>query len=59
MIAEKDVHARAELLEVSPSATQDAPELWQRLIHPEDRAATQRLLSDHLEQNWPFSERDL
>jgi len=31
------------------------PELWQELVHPDDRDATLVLLSDHLEQDWPFS----
>jgi two-component system, NtrC family, sensor kinase len=30
-------------------------ECWQDLIHPEDRAATQKLLGEHLEQGWPFT----
>jgi two-component system NtrC family sensor kinase len=84
-----DLAAKAELLELLMSATQDgildwnlvtnhanynprwqlllgfddnelagraeAPELWQELIHPDDRPATAKLLSDHLDQNWPFS----
>ena len=31
------------------------PKLWQELVHPDDREAVLTLLSDHLEQNWPFS----
>jgi PAS domain S-box-containing protein len=33
----------------------DAPTLWQELVHPDDRDAILALLSDHLEQGWPFS----
>jgi signal transduction histidine kinase len=33
----------------------ESPELWQELVHPDDRPAVLRLLSDHLEQGWPFS----
>ncbi len=33
----------------------DAPKLWQELVHPDDRDAILTLLSDHLEQGWPFS----
>jgi signal transduction histidine kinase len=32
-----------------------SPELWQELIHPDERAATIQLLNDHLEQDWPFN----
>jgi signal transduction histidine kinase len=34
---------------------QHAPELWQELLHPDDRAPILALLADHLEQGWPFS----
>ncbi len=37
------------------SGRAETPELWQELIHPDDRPATLRLLSDHLEQGWPFT----
>jgi PAS domain S-box-containing protein len=37
------------------SEGQETPTLWQELIHPDDREATLALLSDHLEQAWPFS----
>jgi PAS domain S-box-containing protein len=81
-----DLAAKAELLELLLSATQDGivdfnlttntaeynprwklllgfddgelaetPELWHELIHPDDRPATLQLLSDHLEQGWPFA----
>jgi PAS domain S-box-containing protein len=84
-----DLKAKADLLELLLSATQDGivdwdllrgradynprwrhllgfdddgatpqeqtPELWQQLVHPDDRTATQKLLSDHLDQGWPFS----
>ena len=33
----------------------DAPKLWQELVHPDERDAILSLLSDHLEQGWPFS----
>jgi PAS domain S-box-containing protein len=33
----------------------DTPTLWQELVHPDDRDAILALLSDHLEQGWPFS----
>jgi PAS domain S-box-containing protein len=33
----------------------ESPDLWQELIHPDDRQATRQLLDDHLEQGWPFS----
>lgn len=35
--------------------SQETPELWQELVHPDDRDAILTLLSDHLEQGWPFS----
>jgi signal transduction histidine kinase len=88
-VAPSELAAKAELLELLLSATQDgivdwnlvtnkadynprwqmllgfddseydkgekAPELWQELIHPDERAATVQLLNDHLEQNWPFN----
>src|SRR6185436_4443717 len=37
------------------SEGQETPTLWQELIHPDDREATLALLTDHLEQAWPFS----
>lgn len=37
------------------SESPETPELWQELVHPEDRAGTLALLRDHLEQGWPFS----
>ncbi|RYZ06123.1 MAG: hypothetical protein EOO73_17085 [Myxococcales bacterium] len=33
----------------------ESPELWQELVHPDDRPAVLRLLGDHLDQGWPFS----
>lgn len=36
-------------------AQAETPELWQELVHPEDRPAVLDLLKDHLEQNWPFT----
>jgi PAS domain S-box-containing protein len=36
-------------------AESDAPELWQELVHPDDRDAVLALLKDHLEQGWPFT----
>jgi PAS domain S-box-containing protein len=33
----------------------NSPKLWQELVHPDDRDAVLALLSDHLEQGWPFS----
>jgi PAS domain S-box-containing protein len=35
--------------------SQETPELWQELVHPDDREGVLTLLNDHLEQNWPFS----
>lgn len=35
--------------------TDQAPELWQELVHPDDRDAVLALLRDHLEQGWPFT----
>jgi signal transduction histidine kinase len=37
------------------SESQHTPTLWQELVHPDDRGAILTLLSDHLEQRWPFS----
>jgi signal transduction histidine kinase len=34
---------------------QMSPELWQELIHPDERGATLQLLMDHLDQDWPFN----
>jgi PAS domain S-box-containing protein len=34
---------------------QETPELWQELVHPDDREGVLTLLNEHLEQNWPFS----
>ncbi len=31
------------------------PKLWQELVHPDDRDPVLTLLSEHLEQGWPFS----
>jgi PAS domain S-box-containing protein len=33
----------------------ETPELWQELVHPDDREGVLALLADHLEQGWPFS----
>ncbi len=35
--------------------TVETPELWQELIHPDDRTMVRALLKDHLEQAWPFT----
>jgi PAS domain S-box-containing protein len=37
------------------SEAQNTPQLWQELVHPDDRDAVLALLSEHLEQDWPFS----
>ena len=34
---------------------ESSPELWQELIHPDDRGGTLALLRDHLQQGWPFN----
>ncbi len=85
----QELRAKAELLELLASATQDgivdwnlttgvaeytprwklllgfddgefadsqlSPELWQELVHPDDREAALALLKDHLDQGWPFT----
>lgn len=33
----------------------ETPELWQELIHPDDRPSVLESLKDHLEQGWPFT----
>ncbi len=83
-----ELRAKAELLDLLASATQDGivdwnllsnraeynprwrmlmgfddgefadsvdPKLWQELVHPDDRDPVLTLLSEHLEQGWPFS----
>lgn len=37
------------------ASREHTPELWQELLHPDEHAATVQLLSDHLEQGWPFT----
>jgi len=37
------------------TAATHTPTLWQELIHPDERAGVASMLSDHLEQGWPFS----
>jgi signal transduction histidine kinase len=39
----------------APSDQPDSPSLWLDLIHPDERANVSKLLSDHLEQGWPFT----
>jgi signal transduction histidine kinase len=41
---DEDIHAGGE-----------HPDLWRSLIHPDDIARVDRLLLDHVEQNWPFT----
>ena len=37
------------------SAGTHTPSLWQELVHPDERDGVASMLSDHLEQGWPFS----
>jgi two-component system, NtrC family, sensor kinase len=56
---EADYNPRWRLLlgfdDDDPSAATSSPDHWQELIHPDEQATVASMLSDHLEQGWPFS----
>ena len=56
---EADYNPRLRLLlgfdDDDPSAATSSPDHWQELIHPDEQATVAAMLSDHLEQGWPFS----
>jgi PAS domain S-box-containing protein len=43
------------LLGYEPQALVDSPTLWSDLSHPEDLPGMREVLTDHLENYWPFS----